>query len=236
MINICLCDDRIEFTKLLEDEVKKITAKYDVKIKSYNDSLELKKDLSSIKFDIYILDICMPNISGIELAKYINSICKDHLIIFFTSNSEYVFKSFQLNIFRYIKKENYQEELLEALNSAIQKIETKHHKYTFKTKNGIVSVAANDILYFTINNRNIEIHYSDKSDILVGLTISKLKEYLNNNVFFIIDRSTIVNLNNYLKFNISENKMIMSNNDILYISRYRKKDLIRRIKSLEKVV
>ncbi len=236
MIKICLCDDNPEFTKLLMREVNSITENFNVSIMSYNNSSKLKNDLNDKLFDIYILDICMPDIDGMELAKHINTISKNHLIIFFTSKCEYVFNSFKLNIFRYIKKESYKEELKESLISAINKIENDNKKYTFKTKNGVITVSANDIIYFTMNNRNIEIYYNDKSDILVGMTISNLKEYLSSYIFFNIDRSTVINMNNYSTFNIGDNMIIMNNSDKLYISRYRKKDLIKLIKVMDKIV
>ena len=57
-------------------------------------------------YDLFILDIEMPNLDGMELAKVIKEHIKNPVIIFLTSYTDYVYNAFEVEAFRFIPKEN----------------------------------------------------------------------------------------------------------------------------------
>ncbi|MDD6798780.1 MAG: response regulator, partial [Clostridia bacterium] len=69
------------------------------------------------KIDIAILDIEMPGMNGLELAKKLKDICSDTNIIFATAYSEYALDAFSLYASGYLLKPLKPESLREALHN-----------------------------------------------------------------------------------------------------------------------
>lgn len=69
------------------------------------------------KIDVAILDIEMPGMNGLELAKRLKDICSDTNIIFATAYSEYALDAFSLYASGYLLKPLKPESLREALHN-----------------------------------------------------------------------------------------------------------------------
>ena len=100
-MRIAICDDSKEQLALLEDVVEKLGIKNAEIDCFYNgDSLLshlIKKE--DFYYQIYLLDIEMPGMNGLEVAKEIRTMDKRAVIIFITSYSDYVFSSFEVQPF-----------------------------------------------------------------------------------------------------------------------------------------
>lgn len=104
MLHIALCDDNPASIEILEkyfDILNDSTIDYDVYFSA--EELYRYKLNNELTYDIYILDIEMQGMNGLELAKTIRTNEPNALIIFLTSYSEYVFDGKRL-IFRYYQK------------------------------------------------------------------------------------------------------------------------------------
>ena len=117
-MRIAICDDSKEQLALLEDVVEKLGIKNAEIDCFYNgDSLLshlIKKE--DFYYQIYLLDIEMPGMNGLEVAKEIRTMDKRAVIIFITSYSDYVFSSFEVQPFRFVNKPvNYEKIELRTL-------------------------------------------------------------------------------------------------------------------------
>ena len=83
------------------------------------DGLEAVKQVKSLKPDTVIMDISMPNLSGVDAAYDIKKVNKDIRIVVFTmySDKEYVLSLFRAGISGYVLKEETIEDLILALKS-----------------------------------------------------------------------------------------------------------------------
>lgn len=93
MLHIALCDDNPASIEILEkyfDILNDSTIDYDVYFSA--EELYRYKLNNELTYDIYILDIEMQGMNGLELAKTIRTNEPNALIIFLTSYSEYVFE------------------------------------------------------------------------------------------------------------------------------------------------
>ena len=92
MIKFIICEDNQNFLQKIADELNKIMMplNYDYKLfkfKEYNKELqELMEEPSNEK--IYILDVEMPELSGLEIASEIREVDEESTIIFLTSHPE----------------------------------------------------------------------------------------------------------------------------------------------------
>ncbi|MFR7383482.1 MAG: LytR/AlgR family response regulator transcription factor [Anaerostipes sp.] len=107
-INIAICDDEQESLHMIQKELYNAANKLKIEIETYayNDG---KKVLDSIyneneDFDILFLDIDMPDISGLEIARKLRQKNLDIILIFISAHEQYVFESIEYNPFRYIRK------------------------------------------------------------------------------------------------------------------------------------
>ena len=105
MLKIAICDDESTFLDNIEMFVKKYEKERGTQIflKKYLSGLDLEDSLN-LKFDIVFLDINMPGINGMELAKGIRKKDEHTIIMFLTSLKEYVFEGYQVEASGYLTK------------------------------------------------------------------------------------------------------------------------------------
>lgn len=203
MIKFVVCDDNTESLELASKTVTKIMMNYDIEYKickftKYNDKLkEVINDEFNIK--IYILDIELPIVSGLEIASEIREIDDYSTIIFVTAHSECkndVFYS-RLQAIDFISKyHRYQERLEQTIEHIIKKI------YKEKTLDFTYNYVYTRLLYKEINyieklpsQNKCLIHLINGDEKQIGTTITKLKEQLNP-IFHQTHKSCLVNLTN----------------------------------------
>lgn len=108
MFKISICDDNNSFLEFLKEYVYSISRnlKYPVEVYTYNKGIDVVKLICDKKedFDILLLDIDMPDINGLKVAKSIREINSDLLLIFVSSHEQYVFESIEYAPFRFIRK------------------------------------------------------------------------------------------------------------------------------------
>lgn len=105
-MKIAVCDDN-------ENELTRIKELLDAYasrnnqnfiIKCFSSSVELASTAEFEKYDIYILDIIMPVMDGISLAREIRTFDKSSPVIFLTSSPEFAVESYTVKAFNYLLK------------------------------------------------------------------------------------------------------------------------------------
>lgn len=96
-INIAICDDEQKSLDTIEEKLYKASEKLNIKIETYiyNDGNKVLDLIYNEKedFDILFLDIDMPNISGLEVARKLREKKTDVILIFISAHEQYVFDS-----------------------------------------------------------------------------------------------------------------------------------------------
>ncbi len=214
MIKFVICDDNKEALDIANKAVTKAMMNYEIeykvlKFQKYDDKLkETIRDELSTK--IYILDIELPVVSGLEIASEVRETDDDSIIIFVTAHPECkndIFYS-RLEAIDFISKYyKYEERIEETIKHIMQK------KFKNKTFDYTYGHVFNRILYKEINyiekeqlqNRCI-IHLINKEKKYVAETLTSLKKKLSP-MFFQSHKSCLVNLSNikyidYVNFTI----------------------------------
>lgn len=117
---IYLADDHT----ILREGLKLILAdkkRYDI-IGESGDGKEALEEIKQLKPDIVLLDISMPTMSGIEIARYIRNYYPQIRIVILTrhDNEVYVEQLLKFGINGYVLKENAAQDLARAIEAAIQ--------------------------------------------------------------------------------------------------------------------
>lgn len=164
----------------------------------FSHSLEAWDFLNKNEVDLLFLDIEMPGMNGLELAR---SLVKKPVIIFTTSQKKYAAEAFELAVADYlIKPYSLQrflqavakaEEILNRKNSEISKVASD---FIFVKENKLIKkIDCNEILYIEAMGDYVKIHVAGKWHI-VHANLKQLEEKLDPNRFMRVHRSYIVAL------------------------------------------
>ena len=199
-IHCLIVDDEPIARDILEDHLTKIEA---VKIEGKcKNSIEAFNILNRKKIDLIFLDINMPEVSGLSLAK---SVSKDVKIIFTTAYREYAVDGFDLNAVDYLLKPISFERLLQAISKYMDEStitsKTENYEITLpgsesffvRAERRMVKIRFSDILYIESLADYIKIHLIDNT-VTTRETISGIEAKLPQQKFIRVHRSFIVSL------------------------------------------
>lgn len=162
MIRIAICDDEQDAVVLHEEMVRKSlqTSGIGYKITTYTQSSNLLYDIMDDGFfyDLILLDIEMPGVTGMEISEKIKPFLPNVKIIFVTSHLEYAIDAFELSIFRYVPKDNLDNRLVAAVTDAAKLIELEAGKeYAIQTSSRMEKIPYKDIYYIQRDGKNASI-------------------------------------------------------------------------------
>lgn len=169
-------------------------------VKSCKNAMEAFEIISSQKIDLFFLDINMPEVSGLTLAK---SIGKEAKVIFTTAYRDYAVDGFDLQAVDYLLKPISFDRFLTAVhkffdtNFTDKKTENftkseEQNKFIFvRSDRKMVKINFDEILYVESLSDYVKIHFLDKN-VLTRETISNIESKLPKNDFLRIHRSYIV--------------------------------------------
>lgn len=219
MLKIAIIDDEPTFSKL----IKYITEKYfwekavDYRINVYESAQRLLDDIQEDHYyDIYLLDIEMPEISGMEIALEIRHKYEEAYILFITSHLEYSLKGYEYNAWRYITKNRIYEMLPMAFDGLIDKVQAKDERtYIIELYSKIYRFAYNDIYYLHKAGKYTKF-CTKRGEFRERKPINRVLEGLHDNAFIITDRSFAVNLRHVLT--LEKRILVMRNGDEVPVS------------------
>lgn len=234
MLLIAVCDDIpiecADIAKQIETILKQSNT--DFMIKKFFGGLELIQSRES--FDIIFLDIKMPNINGMELAKQIRKQGRQSIIIFITSASEYVFDAFDVEAFQYLLKPIQTDKLKNVLEKATKKmqIDANIDFLMISANRQIQKVFLKDILYIESIGRIAKIHCNNGT-LETYEQIGILEDKLSDKFFFRCHKCFLVNLNFVDAFNKTEVRL--ENGEKIMLAKRRYEDFQKAILSYMKI-
>lgn len=122
-MNLLIADDENLELKVLEKTVKKHFVD-ELEIFASSNGRKASQICDEVKPDIALLDIEMPGMNGIELAKYIKEKYAECIIIFITAYDrfDYAIEAMHIKAFDYLLKPWKEERLFELINTAIENV------------------------------------------------------------------------------------------------------------------
>lgn len=226
MLKIAICDDNVQelehaYSILLNFTEKKRDA--DFIIRRFQSSYDLLECLDmSLDFHIYLLDIIMPFINGIEVGKKIREKDNNAIIIFLTSSPDFALKSYEVYAFQYLLKPVTQENLENVLQRALLRIDYETAQgLTIKTKDGIKAFRNHTIVFAEYVRHSVRFHLSDGS-VFSTVTLrdpfdSIANKLLGDPRFIRPHVSYIVNMN-YIR-GITDRDFVMTEGSLVSISK-----------------
>ena len=220
MIRIALCDDDLPFLQHLHQAAGQWFADHQIPFSctDFSSAKLLLDSLQTIRFDLFFLDIEMPEMDGMQLAKQIRETLPDSVILFLTSHDEFAPDGYRVQALRYLSKQTWKKYLNEALSAAMAQLEKQESGSLAVSHYGdLQRIPYREILYIRHIARYCQIVTRAGKTIQDERGIKKLFEIIGDERFIFIDRGAFINLD-YIQ-RIENGQAVMTNNDSLPISR-----------------
>lgn len=180
-----------------------------VEIFEKNHNIEFEKDVRTSgdfilteknSYDIAIVDVEMPGISGIELSQRLKEINPRTCIIILTAFDNYLDHAMKIQVFRYLSKPLDKNRFFRNLEEAVEEYYKTNKKLSLKSSDSFVVVNTNDILYLErkVGGTNL---VTVNGEIEVKEKLDECKELINQPAAFVNSHNSIVvNLQNVVNF------------------------------------
>jgi len=184
----------------------------------FSSAVDALKAIHSQKIDVLFLDIQMPDLNGIELARVLdNSKANKPRIIFTTAYNQFALEGYKVDALDYLLKPFNYEEFLHAATKALNYAELVEKSNTpavatnstatvaeeriedeylfLKVEYQLVRIALNDILYIEGLKDYVKVWLKSAEKPILSLTsLKSLEEKLPSKKFMRVHRSFIVSL------------------------------------------
>ena len=214
-VRIAICDDEEIYRIELKTILDKLLINVDYNIDTFDDGNRLVENFKSHPYDILFLDIEMPAVDGITLAKSLRAISEKVFIVFLTSHVEYAIEGYEVNALRYLTKPVDIDKLKEVIRY-VQEKQGASRQLIIKEDGEELLININDVIYLESMNQNVRI-VTTQGEHVIRYNIGDFEEQLKNDGFFRSHRGYLISLAKVKK--LSKNDVIMEGDVILPVSR-----------------
>ena len=219
-MKIAICDDEKQFIDALCPLLEQWAKEHGMKIKLYRftNGDDLIAAHQSECMDLIFLDVIMPLLSGIDVAREFRNMDQNVPIVFLTSSKEFAVDSYEVKALNYLIKPVDQEKLFLTLDDFLKTYNLPKTFFTAKTADGFCRIVIADVDYLEAQNKQVLVHLTNDRTIVIRELFSKCAEVFSpENGFCCCHRSYIVNLSNVEQF--SKTEVVTNHNAVIPISR-----------------
>lgn len=200
MYQIAICDDEekeLGRTEALLDAYRRVHPECRFSVRGYSSMEALLFEMSNLNpFDLLILDIYMPEKTGIEGARELRKNGYEGPIIFLTSSKEYALEAYDLNALQYILKPVEQTRFFSVLEKVLGLVNEERRRYlALRADREVRRIALRNIIYCESQNQYQTLYLAPSENLRVRMTLAELYDALCEFPDFVRIGSTyIVNL------------------------------------------
>lgn len=165
MLSIVICDDEAWYVEKIENFVQEYLHRHPKRsgqIYTFQRGQELLCQAEETGgFDLYLLDIIMPGLDGIQTGRQLRELGNGGEIVYLTISPDYAVDSYSVHAFFYLLKPIEKERLFEVLDAAFEKLNERRSKaILITTKDGPRRILLDQILYVERVGRGLRYYCS----------------------------------------------------------------------------
>lgn len=228
-IRAAVCDDDKKFALLLKNYIQKYFQKGTllISLDVYSDSQELFHVLHSgkILYQVLFLDIDMPGLNGLDLARQLKNMQDQPYFIFISGVESMVFQAFIVNPFWFVRKRLWKAELSHALSSLRKEFLSKEECYVpLSAGQTIYRLDIHALMYVECTDKTLHFHYRlQGQDTAIHYKMSDLEDLLAPYGFIRVHKGYLVNYRSI--FYIDRSGIRLDNGEIVPVSKYRLQEI-----------
>lgn len=193
MLSAAILEDSVPMQNQLENYIRESFSGLTTEVFSSGEELLSYTEQNGASFSIYLMDISLPGMSGIETAAAIRKNNANALILYITDHREYVYEVFETLPFRFITKPVEQDVFLKAFSDALDYYTDQSRLFQFHIDREQYQIPLHEILYFESHLRKITLYTRDGAYTFYG-RMHDLTGRLHPTLFVRTHASYIVNL------------------------------------------
>lgn len=226
MYRLATVDDNVymldNIKKIIVDNFKKGFFQIDSFISGEQVLSEMEKNGD---YMIYLLDIDMPEMNGLELAAEIRKRQQGAYIVFLTAYDKFAVEGYDVKAYGYVVKERIEEKLIPVLNRICEETGVYMEGAYPVQRGGIFEkLLYRDIYYIQKDEKNA-VFITNKGEKTVRKPLKTVLTELPSKDFVMVERGYIVNLLHVLK--MENNTLLMRNGDAVRVGRAHAKDTLK---------
>jgi two-component system LytT family response regulator len=252
LYSILIVDDLEIHRENLRNQLSAISNQIDsiFEVNNVKGAIEI---LMNEQIDLIFLDVEMPEVSGFDLIKLVPKELLTFEVIFVTAYDRYAIQAIRNSALDFILKPVQQNELTDAFNKFIEKRNEKlevlnhkllhliHSKENTKSTNriglptmqGYIFINEEDIIQCEADNTYTIFQLTNNKKIVVSKTLKECEETLNENIFFRLHHSHLVNLGFVREYVRGEGgHVVLTNEQIVPVSRSKKQTFLSMVKRI----
>lgn len=229
MIYVAICDDNKPMLNFLNSKIDDLLTENGLshEICIFSSGQDFLDVHAKRPFDVVFMDIIMPELNGFDAAKQVRKISRDTYIIFITTESSLVYKSFDFQPFYFIPKGK-----LKITEDRLKYVINRLSLYIAASEKVMISgayenkrfVSPKEILYIKSSINNVEYHFTDGATQVVRGRLDTVSESLNSYIFTRTHNRFIVNMTHVDTVDYPNMEIRLDNGETIGISRGLKKD------------
>ena len=200
MLKIAICDDEKEFRDAAERMLNQYMENRAVPFQA--DTFGVASELVDMTekgtvYDIYLLDIYMPGITGMSIATELRNRDIKSPIIFLTSSTDHALEAFGVDATHYLLKPYTKDSFYVGMDKAMQSIAShKNDSVILKVDNDYRSILVSKLIYCEAEDKYQRLYLENGERLLVRISGMELYKLLSEfDSFYHCGRAHIINLN-----------------------------------------
>lgn len=168
-------------------------------------------------YELYILDIQMGKINGMELARRIRQRDKKAVLLFLTGLREYALEGYEVGAFRYLLKPVKEEEFYQLMEQIVREREEEPVRYFLLEQRGeVLKIPYCDIWSIEAKGHYVELSYREKT-LEWKASLASLQEEFEENGFVTVRRGMLVNVSRISR--VGKTECVLDNGAAVPVSR-----------------
>jgi len=232
MIHTAICDDYPAQLKILSALLKKYLNErpgFEMQYTCFSSGEELLNSMAAGKvYDLLLLDIIMPDLDGIELARKIREYNENAAMIFLTVSKDHALEAYGVSALQYILKPIKMRTLFPVLDSVMPTLSQEKERYfLLSTPESDVKIPYSSIVCVELNHRRLKIYLENGKTLFskyIRTTFTDtIAPLLQDNRFICPHKSFVINIDKTLE--LTKNEFVMKNDIIAPVSRLHHADM-----------
>ncbi len=200
MLNLCICDDDPRDSSQIQALAECFAGEhpeFPLRIQTFSSPFDLLEYLDRKGgFDLYLLDILMPQLKGVDLAARIRARNEAAELLFLTASPEYALDAFDVAACGYLLKPVDKKKFDKVLLDAAYRLTRPENPYLLlKAKDGLRKILFRELVLVESFNHDRVCTLADGSQAVTSDTLVSLMERLHKDPrFFSPHRAYILNM------------------------------------------
>lgn len=200
LLKIAICDDEKMFCDSAEGMLKLYMEEKAMPFQA--DVFNIPSELLDMTekgtiYDIYLLDIYMPGVTGMSIATELRSRGVKSPIIFLTSSTDHALEAFGVDATHYLLKPYTEDSFYVGMDKAMQSIAShKNDSVILKVDNDYRSIPVSKLIYCEAEDKYQRLYLENGEKLLIRISGTELYKLLSEfDSFYHCGRAHIINLN-----------------------------------------